>query len=60
MIDKQLRRAIKRSPMSMNELGNRADVPIPTISRFMAEERSMTLPSAARLCKVLGLKLTAD
>ena len=52
-----LRRAIRDSRLSFNELARLAGVGQPQISRFMAGERDLTLAVASRVCQVLGLSL---
>jgi transcriptional regulator with XRE-family HTH domain len=53
----QSRQAVRDSGLSLNELARRTKVSQPQLSRFMRDERTLTLPAAARLCEVLGLTL---
>jgi transcriptional regulator with XRE-family HTH domain len=55
----QLKEAIRRSGESLNHLGRRAGVDDGSLSRFIRGERDLTLATADRLCKALGLKLVA-
>jgi transcriptional regulator with XRE-family HTH domain len=50
----QLREAIRRSGVSLNELGNHATVDPSILSRFMRGERSPTLDTAERVLTALG------
>ena len=52
-----IQRAIRESGLSLNEVGRRAGVDTGQMSRFMRDERSMTLPKIERLCALLGLEL---
>ncbi|HET6324818.1 MAG TPA: helix-turn-helix domain-containing protein [Planctomycetaceae bacterium] len=56
-IVRALRKAIKDDPRTINALAVDAGVPVPTLSRFVQGERSMTLDSAAALAEALGLEL---
>jgi transcriptional regulator with XRE-family HTH domain len=57
-LEEQLRQAIKKTGLSLHEIGRRAGVAAPIVSRFMRADRSLTLPIASRLCQALGLRLT--
>lgn len=52
-----LRMAMKESGLSCYEMARRSGVNVAAILRFLAGERSMTLPSVDRLAEVLGLEL---
>src|SRR5262245_47218389 len=54
---KQLRQAIRDSGLSLYELAKRSGVAAPTLSRFMRNERTLTLPVVSRICDTLGLHL---
>lgn len=54
----QLRRAIAGCGLSMNQLGKAAGVNQAQLSRFLRAERTLTMPTAAKLCAYLGLRLT--
>lgn len=56
-IERQLRAAIESSGKSLNQLGLAAGVNDGQLSRFMRGERTLTLETVARLCRVLGLRL---
>ena len=58
-IETQLRQALSESPLSLNQLSARCGIDVGILSRFLRAERTMTLPTAARLAKVLGLELRA-
>ena len=52
-----LREAIKDSGLNITQLGELSGVDKGQISRFVNEERTLTLESAEKLAKVLGLEL---
>ena len=56
-------KAIRDSGMTQTELQEKSGVPQATLSRFMSENpdrrRTLTLPVAEQLCKVLGLELVS-
>ena len=60
-LERALMRAIRESGLTQLELASRTDVEQATISRFLSEDprihRTLTLPVADRLCRVLGLRL---
>jgi hypothetical protein len=53
----QLKTAIGDSGLSLTQLGKLAGVPVPSLSRFMKDERTLTLPAVEKLCMALGLEL---
>jgi transcriptional regulator with XRE-family HTH domain len=53
----QLRRAIRGSGLSLNQLGQRAGISHTVLSRFVRGVRTLTLPAVEALCGVLGLGL---
>jgi transcriptional regulator with XRE-family HTH domain len=55
----QLRQAIEKSGHTLNEIERRCGVSHAALSRFLRGERSLTLPIAAKLCSMLGLRLCA-
>lgn len=54
----QLRQAISNSGMSLNGLARETGVHPAQLSRFLREERTLTLPAVSKLCAFLGLRLT--
>jgi plasmid maintenance system antidote protein VapI len=48
---------IKDSGMSQYRLAQESGVSTPVISRFVSGQRTLTLETADKLCRVLGLKL---
>ena len=54
---KQLREAIRRSGRSLNQLGQECGVGPDRLSRFMQGKRTLTLPAAEKICRVLGYEL---
>ena len=56
-IEGQFRGAIRKAPMSLNELADLCGVDKGILSRFVRGERSMTLTTAARLATILGVEL---
>jgi transcriptional regulator with XRE-family HTH domain len=53
----QLKEAIRRSGMSLNELGRLCGVGSDRLSRFMTGKRDLTLSAVERICEALGLRL---
>jgi transcriptional regulator with XRE-family HTH domain len=56
-IEVQLRDAIQGSGMSRYEIAKRAGVTNSQLSLFLSGQRSLTLTSAAKSARVLGLEL---
>ena len=56
-IEMQLREAIVTSEMSCYEIAKRAGVTNSQLSLFLSGQRSLTLTSAAKIARVLGLEL---
>jgi transcriptional regulator with XRE-family HTH domain len=56
-IEGELKRAIKAWPGAARRLCLRAGISPAQVSYFMRGRRSLTLRTAARLCRVLGLHL---
>ena len=56
-IEQQLRDAITASGRSLNQLSQESGVNDSQLSRFLRGQRSLTMATAALLCKVLGLQL---
>jgi transcriptional regulator with XRE-family HTH domain len=59
-LERQLREALGKTGLSLNEIGRRSGVSQPVLSRFMRGERTLTLPVASKLCQMLGLRLCED
>lgn len=55
-----LRVAIRRDPRNQNELAAESGVDASVLSRFMSGQRSPTLDTANRVCRVLRLRLVLD
>lgn len=55
-IERQLRDAISGSGQSLNQLGEAAGVNDAQLSRFMRGQRTLTLETVGRLCRILGLQ----
>ena len=53
----QLRKAIKASGLTQYRIAKDTGVPQPVVNRFVNGERSITLETADKLCRYLGLKL---
>lgn len=58
-IEQKLREAIIRSKMSRYRISQLSGVGEAQLSLFVNGKRSLTLPVAAKLAKVLGLELVA-
>ncbi len=54
----QLRQAIKACGMTLSQLGKAAGVHKAQLSRFLRQERTLTLTAATKLCAFLQLTLT--
>lgn len=54
----ELRKAIRQSGFSQNEIAKRANVPQSSISRFMREIRSLDSRTIERICSSLKLELS--
>ena len=53
----QLRRYMQKSGYTMNALAREAGVGYPIVYDFMHERRVISIASAAKICRVLGLTL---
>lgn len=53
----QLRQAIENSDRSIYAIAKEAGMTQIQVARFMRHERDLTLKSASKICKVLGLDL---
>ena len=58
-IEEQLRKAILQSGMSRYRLGQLTGVDKAVLSNFVNRKRSVTLTTAGKLAKALGLELRA-
>ena len=56
----QLRQAIKTSGMSLNQLQKETGVGRDRLSRFVREERDLTVYAAEQICRVLKLTLAEE
>ena len=56
-MEQQLREAIAGCGLSLNQLSQAAGVDRGMLSRFLREERTLTLAVVAKVCKALGLSL---
>ncbi len=56
-IEDQLRQAILDAPMSCSQLSKLSGVSRGVISHFVNRNRSVTMETAAKLARVLGLEL---
>ena len=56
-LEEVMKRAIQKTGRSYRDLAQEADIAPSILSLFMAGERTLTLPVANKLCKVLGLEL---
>jgi len=53
----RLKDAIRGCGLSLNKLAKEADISNDQLSRFMRDERTLTLPIAEKVCQALGLDL---
>lgn len=56
-LGEQLRGAFAKSGLTRNALARQSGVSYAVVHRFIGGERDVTLATASRLCKVLGLVL---
>jgi transcriptional regulator with XRE-family HTH domain len=54
----QLKIAIRESGMPLNQIEKASGVGREQLSRFLRDERTLTLPAVAKLCQALGYQLT--
>jgi len=54
---KQMRDAIRNSGLPVVEIARQAGISQGQLSRFMRNQRTLTLPVAEKVCDVLGLEL---
>ena len=59
-ITEEVRAAIADSGLSLGEIGRRADVPTSVLSRFMREERSITVETLDKIAEALGLRVVVN
>lgn len=59
-IIRQLKRAIQDSGLALAEIARRSGVDHSRLSRFVRGERTLTLPAAAKVCEILGLRLVQE
>jgi plasmid maintenance system antidote protein VapI len=52
-----LKQAIQDSGLPLSKLAEEAEVPIPSLTRFMRGERSLTLKVAEKLIAVVGIRV---
>jgi hypothetical protein len=60
LIEQQLKRAVLESDMSRYRIAKISGLSEAQLSYFVNDKRSLTLPTAAKLAKALGLKLVKD
>lgn len=58
-LEKQLRKAIESSGLSVYRISKKSGVSEGVLSRFLNGQRGMTLATASRLAESLGLELAA-
>ncbi len=56
----RLRQAIESSEQSLNKLSQVCGVDRGRLSRFVRDERDLTLTAAGKLCEALGLDLVGN
>jgi hypothetical protein len=57
VVERQLKDAIRRSGKTLTSLARESGVPTPSQSRFLNGYRSLSLPTASKLCATLRLGL---
>lgn len=58
LISEKLRECIEKSELSYNQIAQNAGVPTPSITRFVAGERGLSMDVIDRLAKYFQLELT--
>jgi transcriptional regulator with XRE-family HTH domain len=53
----RLKDEIRQDGRTLYQLAKESGVPAPQLSRFMRGERTLTLPTAEKVCRVLSLEL---
>ena len=56
-VESTLKRAVKRDPRSRYRLARDAGIAVAILQRFESGERSITIGTASKLCRALGLEL---
>jgi plasmid maintenance system antidote protein VapI len=56
-LSQTLRNAAKADPRNATEIAAAAGIALPSLTRFLNEQRGLNLDSAERLAEVLGLEL---
>lgn len=56
-LEATIRLAVESCDLSLYALAKMADIDASQLSRFVRQERSISLPAAGRLCVALGLEL---
>jgi DNA-binding phage protein len=59
-VSDQLRKAINRSSLTRAEIARKSGVPESALSRFVVNGLELRSKSIDKVCKCLGLKLTAS
>jgi ribosome-binding protein aMBF1 (putative translation factor) len=59
-LEEDLRQAIRDSGLSITELSKRADITVIHLSRFTRGLRTLRLPTASKLARVLNLRLLKE
>lgn len=57
IMTRTIQRAIRRSGLTLNQIGRAAGIDSAQMSRFMRDKQSITIRKAEKLCRVLQLKL---
>jgi plasmid maintenance system antidote protein VapI len=56
----QLKDAIRATGLTHRDIARAADIGPDILSRFMSGQRDLTLKTAARICRAVGLELTPE
>jgi transcriptional regulator with XRE-family HTH domain len=57
LMTRTIQRAIRRSGLTLNQIGRAAGIDSAQMSRFMRDKQSITIRKAEQLCRVLKLEL---
>jgi transcriptional regulator with XRE-family HTH domain len=56
-VEEQLKEAVRESGLSLNQIEKASGVGREQLSRFLRDQRTLTLPAVAKLCTALGYRL---
>ena len=57
-LERELKKAIKQSGLSLNEIARRSGLPSATICRFVNGQRTLTLRTGSKVAAIFGMRFT--